>query len=371
MKNNQKIIMLATTDNMIWQFLLPHIEHLKQAGHTVECVCANTGFWFEELKNKHNLTVHEIAFSRSPITAKNIGGYKKLIKLQKQENYDLIYCQQPVGGLMGRLLAKKFKIPCIYTAHGFHFYKGCSVFNKLVFKNIEKSLSKHTDILITMNDEDYSAIKDWKCKHKFKINGIGVNTSNYKAPATLDKLAFRQELGLGADDFIITSVGELNNNKNTFRILEVIGLLPKNIKYIICGQGPLQSKYEDYIKAHHLQDRVHLLGFRKDVAAILAISNVYIMPSHREGLSRAMMEAMCLGLPVIASNIRGNTDLIGENAGGVLCAKNDNNAYKNAVLYLYNNPAIRKQMAKRNKEFVKKYDTSVVINQLENIYKVI
>ena len=159
MFTNKKVMMLATTDNMIWQFMLPHIKHLQDNGNIVEVVCAQTGFWFDELKEKHNLVVHEINFVRNPIKPSNIKAYKKLKQLQKDNNYDLIYCQQPVGGLMGRLLGKKFKIPVIYTAHGFHFFKGCSFASKLIYKNVERWLSKYTDILITINDEDFEAAK--------------------------------------------------------------------------------------------------------------------------------------------------------------------------------------------------------------------
>ena len=72
---------------------------------------------------------------------------------------------------MGRLLGKKFKIPVIYTAHGFHFLKGGSLVKNVLFKTVEKKLAKSTDVLITINEEDYQACKNWKAKQKFKISG--------------------------------------------------------------------------------------------------------------------------------------------------------------------------------------------------------
>ena len=87
---DKKIMMLATTDNMIWQFLLPHIKDLQDMGNTVECVCSKTGFWFDELQDKYGLKCYDIQFERSPIKPQNFKGYKKLVKLQKQENFDLI-----------------------------------------------------------------------------------------------------------------------------------------------------------------------------------------------------------------------------------------------------------------------------------------
>ena len=211
MIKDKKIMMITTTDNMIWQFLLPHIKYLQEQGNIVECVCTKTGFWFDELKDKYGLTVHEIEFTRSPFSLKNRKGYKKLVELQKQEKYDLIYCQQPVGGLMGRLIAKKFKLPCIYTAHGFHFFKGNNPLKNFLFKSVEKYLAKYTTALITINEEDYQACKNWKAKYKYKINGIGYNDSKY--PETKQKSEARKDLNL-TDEFTIVTVAEFIKRKN-------------------------------------------------------------------------------------------------------------------------------------------------------------
>lgn len=369
MIENKKIMMLATTDNMIGQFLLPHIKYLQEHGNTVECVCARTGFWFDELKDKYGLKVHEIGFKRSPFTPANFKGYRKLVKLQKQEKFDLIYCQQPVGGLMGRLLARKFKLPCIYTAHGFHFFKGNSKLKNFLFKTVEKFLAKYTDILITINQEDYDACKNWKAKHVFKINGIGVDLSKYTTDDNLDKNEFRKSLGLAPDDFVVVSIGELNKNKNTYRLLEAVKQINNDkIKYLVCGQGPLREEYDKFIAENALQDRVKMLGFRKDIPNILSIADLYIMPSYREGLSKSMMESMCYGLPVIASRIRGNTDLLGEQEGGLLCEPDDTNGFKNSIVQIFENEELAKKFGARNLEFIKNFDIDVVLKQLEEIY---
>ena len=363
-------MMLATTDNMIWQFLLPHIKYLQSQGNVVECVCAKTGFWFDELKDKYNLVCHEIPFKRNPFNFSTFKQFKQLKKLQKQEQYNLIYCQQPVGGVMGRMIAKKFKIPCLYTAHGFHFFKGNSGLKNFVFKSIEKHFAKYTDALVTINQEDYEAALKFKAKHVYKINGIGVDLSKYKVNKNLDKIAFKKSLGLNENDYVITSIGELNENKNTLRLIDVINKIKnQNIKYIICGRGSLEQKYKEQIEKYNLQDRVKLLGFRKDIPDILTVTDLYIMPSYREGLSKSMMEAMCYGLPVVASKIRGNVDLLGNNEGGILCDPTNNQDFVEAILTISNNPNYQKKLGTRNLEFIKNFDIKVVLNQLEEIYK--
>ncbi len=367
---NKKILLITTTDNMIWQFLIPHINRLKEMGNDVECVCSRTGFWFDELINKYGLTVHEINFKRNPINFANLKGWKKLKKLQKEKHFDLVYCQQPVGGLMGRLFAKKYKLPCIYTAHGFHFYKGCPIQNKLIYKTVEKWLSRYTDILVTMNEEDYQAALKMKAKKVFKINGIGVDLSKYRMNDKLNRVEFKKSLGLNEDDFVVTSIGELNKNKNTLRLIEVMSKIENpNVKYLICGQGPLKESCVKAIQKYNLQDRVIMLGFRKDIPDILTISDLYIMPSYREGLPKSMMEAMCYGLPIVASNIRGNSDLVGDNDGGILVSPTDNEAFKKAIETMVADEGLREKYRLRNIEYIKNYDIDVVIKQLDEIYK--
>jgi len=370
MIKNKKIMVITTLDNMIWNFLIPHIKFLQEQGNTVECVCAKSGFWFDELKDKYGLKVHEIDFTRNPISIKNLKGYKKLKELQKKEKFDLIYCHQPVGGVMGRLIARKFKLPCIYTVHGFHFFKGNSKIKNFVFRTIEKYCSKWTDALITINEEDYQAALKMKAKKVYKINGIGVDFDKYKVDENLNKTELRKELGLNNDDFVVLSVGELNENKNTYRLLESIkNIEDDKIKYLVCGEGPLKEDYEQYVKENHLKNKVKILAYRKDVQKLYQIANVYIMPSYREGLSRAMMEAMCYGLPVIASKIRGNTDLLGDNEGGVLCNPYNTEDFSQSILKMKNDKELMLAFSNRNREFVKNYDLKVVLKQLDKIYE--
>ena len=367
---NKKILVVATTDNMIWQFLIPHIKHMQSLGNTVECACNKSGFWFDELKDKYGFVMHEITSARNPLHPKNIKGYKQLKKLVMDEKFDLIYCQQPVGGLLGRLVGSKCKIPVIYTAHGFHFFKGAPLKNNLIFKPVEKWLAKKTDVLITINDEDYQNALKMKAKKVYKINGIGVDLSKYSQGSTADRDEMRTSLGIDKDDFVVLSIGELNKNKNTLRLLSVINSIPDTkIKYVICGQGPLKQKYVDYINKNNLNDRVKMLGFRKDIPAILSMSDVFIMPSYREGLPKSMLEAMSVGVPLLGSRIRGISDLIGDNEGGILFDPKNNEEIKNAIVKLASDKALAQKYATRNKNYVQNYSIDVVIDQLEKIYE--
>lgn len=367
----KKIMVLTTTDNMIWQFLIPHIEHLKSLGNEVQCVCAKTGFWFDELKDKYGYTMHEIPFKRSPVNLANIKGYKKLKEIQKQEKFDLVYCQQPVGGLMGRFVGKKFKIPVIYTAHGFHFFNGCPFKNKVIFKTVEKWLSKYTDILVTINEEDYQAALKMKAKKVFKINGIGMDFAKYEH-TTETKQEIRNSLNIKDDEFVIVTVAEFIKRKNYETMLKTVAELKSRgdkVRYLICGRGKDEELIKQQIKDLGIEDCVNLLGYRKDVNRIMMASDLFLIASYHEGLTLSVIEAMSFGLPCVVSDVRGNRDLIVEGKGGFTAETEDNVSFADKIEQILKDKELKQAMAEFNKEESKKYTIEHVKQQLEKIYK--
>lgn len=367
MINNKKIMMITTTDNMIWQFLIPHIKYLQSQGNIVECVCSKTGFWFDELRDKFGFKMHEIDFQRNPFKLKNIKAYKQLKELQTREKFDLVYCQQPVGGLMGRLIGRKFKIPVIYTAHGFQFLKGNNPLKNFLFRTVEKWLAKKTDVLITINEEDYKAIQKWKAKKKYKISGIGFDINKYDN-TPFDKAEFKQSLGL-KDEFIILTVAEFSPGKNYNTILKTVSeLKDKNIKLISCGRGKCEEEIKNQIKELGIQDKVSLLGYRKDINKIMQISDIFFLPSHREGLCLSMIEAMSFGLPIITSNVRGCQDLVNHKKNGFIGEKDDYIYFAKVINNLIEDSELKQEMGQQSLNMAPEYGIENVKNQLENIY---
>ena len=366
MITKKKVLILTTTDNMIWQFLIPHIRHLQKAGNTVECACARTGFWFDDLKDKHGLYVHEIGFTRNPFSFKNIKGYKKLKKLVKATKYDLIHCHQPVGGVMGRKVGAACKVPVLYVAHGFHFYKGAPLTSKL-YKLIETHYAKKTGALVTINDEDFQAAKKMKAKNVYKINGIGYDSSKVKDDK-FDKDPLRKEIGITEKDFVVLNVAECNKNKNQEAIINAISMIDENVKLIMCGTGNLLEYYKHLAHTLGCEDKVEILGYRTDVPNILKLADAFIMASLREGLPVSVMEAMSNGLPIIASNIRGNRDLVEDRANGLLVDLNEPDGFLNALKELSQNKQLCKEMGQQSREKIQKFSIQEVLKQMEEIY---
>ncbi|NCB48495.1 MAG: glycosyltransferase family 1 protein [Clostridia bacterium] len=368
--SGKKVLVVTSTDNMISQFLIPHIQDMQKMGATVECACNETDFFFETLKNEYGFTMHKLDIPRKPLSFKLFRAKDELVKLIKKNKYDLIHCQQPVGGVLARMAGHQCKVPVLYIAHGFHFFKGAPLQNKLIYKTIETEMAKKTDALVTMNEEDFSSAKKMKAKKIYKINGIGVDLDKYKLNEELDEVAFRKSLGVEKDDFLILSVAEFTINKNIISIIKAIEDNPnKKIKLILCGRGELQERLKEYVNSHNLQDRVLFLGYRNDISNCIQVSNAVILVSFREGLPKSFLEAMSVGKPLIGSDIRGIKDLIGNNEGGVLIDPYDVATIKNAIQKLYEDKTLCKKFGERNKEFVKNYSIDVVLEQMREIYK--
>lgn len=367
----KKILFVTTTDYMIWNFLIPHIKEFIRLGHIVECACARTSFYFDELKNNYNLVLHEINFERFPFKVQNIKAYFQLKKLVKENNYDIIHCHNPVGGVLGRLVGHKFNKYVIYTAHGFHFFKGNNVIKNFIFKAVEKFCASYTDILITMNKEDYESALKFKLKKGGKvyyIPGVGLDLDKYKID--VDRIKKRNEIGLSNDEVAVVMAAEFIKRKNHISLIKAVkNIHINNLKVIFCGTGKLENKLKKYIIKNGLEDKFIFLGFRKDLNQILKISDIFVFPSYQEGLSVALMEAMAIGMPIIASKIRGNTDLIIDGYNGLLIDPKDVNELRQALIKLIQNNQYAQNLAQNNQNVIIKYSLNNVIMKLnEEIY---
>jgi glycosyltransferase involved in cell wall biosynthesis len=362
-----KILYVTTISNTVNAFLIPHIQLLVEQGHQVDMAFNIVQEVNPELI-KMGCKIHNIEFQRSPLDRKNYLAYKNLKKLIQNEGYDLIHTHTPVASACVRLACRKMQgVKVIYTAHGFHFFKGAPLINWLVYYPIEKYLAKYTDILITINKEDYNRAKSsFKADRVVYIPGVGLDTQRFDT-ILVDKSSKRKELGLPEDAIIILSVGELNKNKNHETVIRAVAKLNNPaIYYVICGRGPLEDNLRRLSKELGLENRVKLLGYRKDIIEICKTAEIFVFPSFREGLSVALMEAMACGLPVICSDIRGNRDLMENSESGQLVKPNDFEEFAksiNKVLMCNEN-----RIDVNNKVAIKAFDIRNIVQRMQEIY---
>ena len=326
----------------------------------------------EQLYCDLNIKFYDEHIYRNVLAFKdNYIAYKNLMILLKTGNFEVIHCNTPIGGVIGRLCGKITKVPkVIYTAHGFHFYKGASLINRTLFKWAEMFMAHYTDAIITINNEDYEAAKKFKlrnCGKIYYVPGVGIETTAIN-DAEEKRKELLEEIGADNNSILIISVGDLNKNKNCQVIIRALKKNNPNIHYVLCGVGDKQHELISIAKKNNLQANIHFLGHRQDVPQLLKSCDIFAISSCREGLSRSLMEAMAAGLPCIASEIRGNVDLIENGKGGYLCAPNDVDCFAKAISDISKDEKIRKSMGKINLQTIKKYDVENVSAIMKGIY---
>lgn len=324
-------------------------------------------------EERYGIKIHQIDFVRAPYHPGNIKAYKQLKALARKEQYDVIHCNTPIGGVLGRIIGKQLNVQkVIYQAHGFHFYKGAPKVNWIIYYPIEKWLAKHTDALITINKEDFELAKSkFKLRGKGKvyyIHGVGIDTDFYIPDGETHK-DLQKESELSDNDFAVISVGRLEQNKNTETLIKAVSALEnRNIKLILCGDGEQREYLEKLSAELGLKNQVIFLGNVADMKKVYRAADVLAAASFREGLSRTVMEAMASGLPCVISKIRGNTDLIEDGKGGFLCEPTDFKAYSEAITVLSQDASLRESMKNENLNRIKEFNIPTVVSETKKIY---
>lgn len=376
-----KALMLASVASMIDQFNMENIALLQSMGYQVDVACnfmhgstsskERVEAFQQELQEKQIRSI-SVPIPRKISAWKDIvTSYRQVKQLVEEEEYQLVHCHSPIGGVIARLACRKQRkkgLRVIYTAHGFHFYTGAPKKNWMIFYPIEKWLSKYTDVLLTICKEDYERAK--QCMHAEKIvyiPGIGVDVDKISAmPKQEEK---RQELGLQAEDKLLLSIGELNKNKNHEVILRAMAKLKRNdVHLVVCGKGNLEQYLIQLAKELGIEKQVHLLGFRTDAKEWLTVADLFLFPSFREGLPVSLMEAMAAGLPVVATKIRGTTDLIVPEKGGYLHDATDVEQMAQSIDKLLDDDRIREEMGTYNQSVIHGFSITRVQEIMQTVY---
>ena len=315
----RKVLIVANVvKTHIIQFHLPLIKALHDAGWEVHVAAKNDFVPRSLCVIPYCDHYFDLPFSRNIFKKDNLTSYKLIKQIITLNKYDVIHCNTPIPSALCRLAARNSEAKIIYTAHGFHFFNGAPLLNWLFYYPVELLLSRYTDVLITINDEDFKRALTFHAKKVVKIAGIGVSVENFRQ---CDKKNYidREKLGIPNDAFVLLSVGELIKRKNHKSILDALSIIsnPK-IHYIICGQGTLRDYLLKLVNKDHLENNVHFIGYCTDMPRVYTMGDCFVFPSLHEGLPCAMMEALMSGLPVIASDIRGCRDLLPYCTNGIL-----------------------------------------------------
>ena len=362
---------------MAVQFFTEHIKFWHENGYHIDLVCSPVGGkvnnlveFFSEIKNG---SIKTVALNRSPFKVSNLKGFLQLRKIAQKEHYDIVVTNEPVMGVLTRLaFADKRETKVIYIAHGFHFYKGGPKLSGSIYKIIESFTAHFTDILVTINKEDFEAAKKFKLRKNGMVHhipGIGVNTSRFYKSSDDERAVIRKEFGLSEGDFAVAVVGELNDNKNQDVIIKAIASLKDEcpgLKALFMGTGEKADCLMKLCNQVNADDRIQFLGYRSDVDRILSACDLGISASIREGLGLNLIEEMASGLPIVASENRGHKDVVTEDCG-ILVQPTSVDEFAKAILTYYKSSEKCEAASKNNLERCKQFDVEVVKPLLLNI----
>lgn len=386
---NKRVMLIANSASMIDHFNRDNINILRNMGYEVT-VAAN-------FKDGNSSTREKIADFEKELTAKGIDMvhlpiprnvtqlFKMFKSIKMSKNYlsenpcALVHTQTPFGGVAGRLAAKSFRksgdTKVIYFAHGFHFFKGAPLKNYLIYYNIEKYLAKYTDCLITLNQEDYeTASKKFKKTQVEYVPGVGVDTTAINM-LSVDRKAKCKELKIPHNKKIVLTMAELIPRKNVEGAINAFAAAEnKDAILLICGKGKELKKLKALVKELDLKDKVYFAGYRTDILEICRMSDIFLFTSRQEGLPVAIMQAMAAGLPVIASDIRGNRDLLAPEKGSkskdYLVDVDDTEEFTKKLNYLLKKEKECEKLGAENVANCRKYfDIELVHERMSHIYE--
>ncbi|WP_066067761.1 glycosyltransferase family 4 protein [Neobacillus soli] len=367
----RKVLFCATVDYHFKAFHLPYLKWFKDQGWEVH-VAACGDMKLPYVDKKYNIPIQ-----RSPINKVNLKAYKELKGIIDQNQYKIIHCHTPMGGVLARLAAKnarKHGTKVVYTAHGFHFCKGAPLKNWLLYYPIEKVLSSLTDCLLTINQEDFNLAK----KHRFKaesikhVHGVGVNTEIFKPVNQAQKNHLRESLGYQPNEFLLFYAAEFNKNKNQKLLIESLALIKdqvQNARLLLAGEGFLLQECQELARELKVDKRVDFLGYRNDIELLLKVSDIAVASSLREGLPVNIMEAMACGLPVIANDNRGHRELIINNKNGWLINNNSVDFSKKMETLARNNDLKFELGIRGRNMIVNTYSIQKVLEEKGDIYR--
>ncbi len=368
MKN--KVLFVASIPEHFNAFHLPYLKWFKEQGIETHVACnGQMDLPFVDYQ-------WQVDIQRSPFSFRNIKAYKQLKSLISNNSFSIIHCHTPVASVITRLSGKKFRgknTKILYTAHGFHFFKGAPVVNWCIFYPLEIYLTRFTDAIITINKEDFDLISDKGNvrTNYFMINGIGVDSTKFNPISDIQKNILKKEKGFSTDKLSLIYAAEYIPRKNHQFIIDAVKNKIEyfeNVEILFAGRGILEENLNSSVKDNGLDHIIKFIGFRRDINEVFQAADILISPSKQEGLPINIIEGMFTGLPVVATEIRGHTDLIKENVNGFTYKIGDSKSFNEIIAKLVADQELMRRMGEESLALVQKFEIKNSLQEMSKIY---
>ncbi|MEJ5055154.1 glycosyltransferase family 4 protein [Sphingobacterium sp. MYb382] len=366
----KKILFVATVDGHIKSFHIPYLKWFKDNGYETH-VASNGNLCLDFVDKKW-----QIDFERSPFKRKNFLAFRQIKKIITENDFSLVTCHTPMASVITRLAsvkARKKGMKLLYTAHGFHFFKGASVFKWALYFPIEIFLTQLTDAVITINEEDFRRIKKYgnqSCEY-FKIPGIGVNSRKFYTLPKKVRNGKRKDLGFGENTLVFIYAAELSKRKNHEFIIRAISKNKEtfeNTIVLFAGRGEYEHYLKRMVKEFSLEKVVHFLGFRTDIEVLFQVADIGLSSSKQEGLPINTLEEMFTGLPILVSDERGHRELVNNGINGFLFSLKSDRDFVEKASILINDSSLRESMGKEASIIANNFELNICLKQMADIF---
>lgn len=372
-----RIAHVATVDVTLKTLLAPQVRYLLGRGFEVEMI-ASAGPHTPALREE-GFIVHNVPISRRLEPWKDLRSALELARLFRRERYTIVHTHTSKAGFVGRLAARRAKVPLVvHTVHGFFFHENMPPLQRRVFEGIERVAARWTDLMFTQSLEDYHYVLSSGMLPAGRVRylGNGIDVSLYDPARWNDggrRDAVRKQL-VGEGDYIVAlMVAFMIERKGHPYLLEAVERLRplhNRLRILLAGDGPLEPALRRFVRERGMDDVVRFLGYRDDVPALMAASDLFVLPSLSEGMPRSVLEAMAMQLPVIASAIRGSREIVLDGRTGLLVPAGDSEALAGALEQLVRDDALRAEMGRAGRARVlEEFDERLVFERLEKGYQ--
>lgn len=370
-----KLLIITTIPGTL-NFFLPLTKHLRSQGWQVDAMATKLSTRKEYLDLFDR--VWDVELSRNPLDPKNLlAAPQQIRQVFAKEQYNLVNISTPVAAFVTRYALnnwrKQGKVKVIYTAQGFHFYKGGAPHTNAIFLGLEKIAGPWTDYLVVVNREDESAAKRYGLIAADRVRyipgtGINVDRFNPNAISESEIVRVRQELGLAPENYLFLSVAEFIPRKRPRDILKAFAQLGRpQVHLAFAGNGRIFEEMKQLAAKLGIQNQVHFLGLRRDIPVLMRASVATLIASAQEGLPNCVMESLCMEIPVIGTEIRGTRDLL-VGGNGLLVNLGDINGMAKAMAWILDHPDEAQKMGKRGREDMVNYDVPHILKLYESLY---
>lgn len=375
-----KIVHITAVDLSLRYLLLNQLVYIKEQGFSVSTI-SSPGINVAEVKNA-GIQHISIPISRSffsPI--RDLISLVRLYKIIRVNQFQIVHTHTPKASFLGQIAARLAGTPIIIrTLHGFYFHDGMSGALREFIIRMEKIVGRRADIILSQNREDIqTAIKEGICtrdKIEYLGNGIDIDDFNPDKINEIDKARKRQELGISDSKKIVGFVGRLVVEKGVLDLLKAVKIVKQEMDDVqFLFVGPVDYDKKDAVtpemaEIFEVAEHCRFVGFQNEMPLVYSLMDVFVLPSHREGFPRSLMEASAMGIPSIATDIRGCREVIKDQENGLLVPLKDPNGIAKGLLTLLTNSEFTAEMGQNGRAAAKLYfDEQIVFKKVLQTYR--